>query len=147
MAAAVLTNRTAKWNKPKIVVDSSGTGAWHIGHSAHPMSQKVLEKAGYEYSHSAKQFQSSDFFESDLILVMDSSNYKNVIDLADSDESRAKVFYLRSFDPSLSTIDPTSAEFVNLEVPDPYNNSIKAYEMSLAMIEQAIDGLLEELRN
>ena len=146
MAAAVLSNRTAQWDKPTIVVDSSGTGAWHIGQSAHPTSQKVWEEAGYAYEHTARQFQSSDFFTTDLILVMDSSNFNNVINLADSDDSREKVFYLRSFDPSLTSIDPNSAQFHKLEVPDPYNQSIEAYQETLLMIELAVDGLLQELK-
>ena len=146
MAAAVLSNRTADWDKPRIVVDSSGTGAWHIGQGAHPTSQRVWENAGYKYEHSARQFQSSDFFTTDLILVMDSSNFNNVISLADSDDSRKKVFYLRSFDPSLASIDPTSAQFHKLEVPDPYNHSIEAYQETLLMIEHAVDGLLQELQ-
>ena len=146
MAAAVLSNRTADWDKPRIVVDSSGTGAWHIGQGAHPMSQRVWQEAGYKHEHSARQFQSSDFFTTDLILVMDSSNFNNVISLADSDDSRKKVFYLRSFDPSLASIDPTSAQFHKLEVPDPYNQSIEAYQETLLMIEHAVDGLLQELQ-
>lgn len=146
MAAAVLSNRTADWDKPKIVVDSSGTGAWHVGQGAHPTSQRVWEAAGYTYEHSARQFQSSDFFTTDLILVMDSSNFNNVISLADSDDSRKKVFYLRSFDPSLASIDPTSSQFHRLEVPDPYNQSIEAYQETLLMIEHAVDGLLQELK-
>ena len=146
MAAAVLSSRTAEWNKPRIVVDSSGTGAWHIGQSAHPTSQKVWESAGYTYEHSARQFQSSDFFTTDLILVMDSSNFNKVINLADSEDSRGKIFYLRSFDPSLASIDPTSAQFYKLEVPDPYNQSIEAYQETLLMIEHAVDGLLQELQ-
>ena len=146
MAAAVLTNRTADWVKPKIVVDSSGTGAWHVGQGAHPTSQKVWEAAGYEYEHSARQFQSSDFFTTDLILVMDSNNFNTVINLADSEDSRGKVFYLRSFDQSLASIDPTSAQFHKLEVPDPYNQSIGAYQETLFMIERAVDGLLQELK-
>ena len=77
---------------------------------------------------------------------MDSSNFNNVISLADSDDSRKKVFYLRSFDPSLASIDPTSAQFHKLEVPDPYNQSIEAYQETLLMIEHAVDGLLQELQ-
>jgi protein-tyrosine phosphatase len=146
MAAAVLSNRTAEWNKPRIVVDSSGTGAWHVGQGAHPTSRRVWEAAGYTYEHSARQFQSSDFFTTDLILVMDSGNFNNIINLADSDDSRSKVFYLRSFDPSLASIDPTSAQFHKLEVPDPYNQSIEAYQETLLMIEHAVDGLLQELK-
>ena len=78
---------------------------------------------------------------------MDSSNFKNVIKLADSNESANKVFYLRSFDASLAKIDPTSADFWELEVPDPYNQTIQAYEATLLMIERAVDGLLQELSN
>jgi protein-tyrosine phosphatase len=145
MAAAVLSNRTAQWSSPKIIVDSSGTSAWHVGQGAHPTSQKTWEKAGYKYSHSARQFQSSDFFESDLILVMDSNNYKKVIELAPDNDSRSKVFYLRCFDPALSAIDPASAQFNKLEVPDPYDQSSEVYEETLVMIERAVDGLLQEL--
>jgi protein-tyrosine phosphatase len=146
MAAAVLSNRTADWDKPKIVVDSSGTGAWHAGHGAHPMSQRVWEEAGYSYLHTARQFQSSDFFTTDLILVMDSGNFNNVKNMADSEDSRGKIFYLRSFDSSLTSIDPNSALFHKLEVPDPYNQSIEAYQETLLMIEHAVDGLLLELK-
>lgn len=145
LAAAVLSNRTADWIKPKIIVDSSGTSAFHIGQGAHPTSQKTWEKAGYKYSHSARQFKSNDFFEADLILVMDSNNYKKVIELAPDDQSRSKVFYLRCFDPALSAIDPVSAQFNKLEVPDPYDQSSEVYEETLIMIERAVDGLLQEL--
>jgi len=138
MAAAVLSNRTAQWSSPKIIVDSSGTSAWHVGQGAHPTSQKTWEKAGYKYSHSARQFKSSDFFESDLILVMDSNNYKKVIELAPDNDSRSKVFYLRCFDPA-------SAQYNKLEVPDPYDQSSEVYEETLVMIERAVDGLLQEL--
>ena len=147
MAAAVLANRTSEWISPKIIVESSGTGAWHIGQGPHPTSKKVWESAGYSYIHTARQFQSSDFYSFDLILVMDSSNFKSVVKLADSTDSVNKVFYLRSFDTSLSKIDPASERFYELEVPDPYNQTIEAYKEVLLMIEHAVDGLLQELSN
>lgn len=147
MAAAVLSNRTSGWKKPKIIVDSAGTDAWHVGQDAHPLSRQTWEKAGYRYSHSARAFESSDFFATDLILVMDSNNFSNAIKLATNDVSRSKVFYLRSFDPALSIIDPASAQYYELEVPDPYNQSVEAYEETLFMIERAVDGLLQELSN
>ena len=145
MAAAVLSNRTADWTSPRITVDSSGTGAWHVGQGAHPTSEHVWRSAGYEYTHAARQFQASDFFVTDLILVMDSNNLQNVMTLADSDESRSKVFYLRNFDELLKSIDPQSQDYFKLEVPDPYNQSVAAYEETLTMIERAVSGLLQEL--
>jgi protein-tyrosine phosphatase len=77
---------------------------------------------------------------------MDSSNYHNVVSLAESEEHREKVFYLRNFDPILKGIDPSSSDYFNLEVPDPYNQSDEAYEETLAMVERAVDGLLQELK-
>jgi protein-tyrosine phosphatase len=145
MAAAVLANKKSSIKSLVITVDSAGTGPWHIGQGPHPSSKKIWEKAGYKHDHTAKQFTSNDFFVHDLILVMDSSNFHNVISLAATDEDRAKVFYLRSFDPELQGIDPKSADYFKLEVPDPYNQSDEAYEATLAMVERAIDGLLAEL--
>jgi protein-tyrosine phosphatase len=78
---------------------------------------------------------------------MDSSNYHNVLSLAESEEHRSKVFYLRNFDPLLQHVDSSSADYFNLEVPDPYNQSDEAYEATLAMVERAVDGLLQELKN
>lgn len=147
MAAAVLANKKASIESPKITVDSAGTGSWHVGQGPHPSSKKIWEKAGYKYQHKAKQFSINDFHVHDLILVMDSSNYHNVISLAKTEEDRSKVYYLRSFDPDLKHIDPHSSEYFKLEVPDPYNQSDEAYESTLAMVERAVDGLLAELLN
>jgi protein-tyrosine phosphatase len=147
MAAAVLANKKQVVKSPIINVDSAGTGPWHIGQGPHPSSKKIWEKAGYKHEHTAKQFSSNDFFVHDLILVMDSSNYHNVVSLAVTEEHRSKVYYLRSFDPALKGIDPSSADYYKLEVPDPYNQSDEAYEATLAMVERAIDGLLDELNS
>ena len=147
MAAAVLAGKTADWKAPIIKVHSSGTGSWHIGQGPHPSSQKIWEAAGYKHSHIAQQFTTNDFYIHDLILLMDSSNYHNVVSLAESEEHRAKVFYLRNFDPLLRELDPSSADFYKLEVPDPYNQSDEAYEATLAMVERAVDGLLAELNS
>ena len=51
------------------------------------------------------------------------------------------------FDPALKGIDPSSADYFKLEVPDPYNQSDEAYETTLAMVERAVDGLLDELKS
>jgi len=146
MAAAVLAHRKEGVKPLKITVDSAGTGSWHVGQGPHPSSKKIWEKAGYKHAHTAKQFTSNDFYIHDLILVMDSSNYHNVLSLAENEEHRAKVFYLRNFDLELRDIDPISAEYYKLEVPDPYNQSDEAYEETLAMVERAVDGLLQELK-
>ena len=145
MAAAVLAGKAQKITEFGIDVSSSGTSGWHIGEGPHPTSKLVWEKAGYQHHHVASQFNANDYFVNDYILVMDSSNYENVLDLATSADDRAKVFYLRSFDPALRHIDPLSGEYFKLEVPDPYNQSEDAYRDVLAMIESAIDGFINHL--
>jgi protein-tyrosine phosphatase len=145
MAAAVLANKAQKITEVGINVTSSGTSGWHIGEGPHPTSKLVWEKAGYLHDHKARQFKANDYFVNDYILVMDSSNFENVLSLAPSQEDALKVFYLRSFDPALSHIDPISGEFFKLEVPDPYNQSVDAYRTVLEMIESAVDGFIAKV--
>lgn len=145
MAAAVLSNKVRSLKDIEIQVMSSGTSGWHIGEGPHPTSQLVWEEAGYLHNHKASQFKVNDYFVNDYILVMDSSNYENVLVLAPSQKDGEKVFYLRSFDPALSHIDPLSSEYYKLEVPDPYNQSEAAYRTVLAMIESAVDGFIERV--
>lgn len=145
MAAAVLSNKVLMVENLDIQVSSSGTSGWHIGQGPHPTSKLVWEKAGYQHLHVASQFKVNDYFVNDYILVMDSSNYENVLALAPSEQDRAKVFYLRSFDPKLQQIEPSSSEYFKLEVPDPYNQHEDAYREVLAMIESAVDGFIDHL--
>lgn len=142
MAAAVLSNKARSLKDIEIEVTSSGTSGWHIGEGPHPTSKLVWEKAGYLHDHKVSQFKTNDYFVNNYILVMDSSNYENVLSLAPSQEDANKVFYLRSFDTALSHIDPESSEYFKLEVPDPYNQSEDAYRSVLVMIESAVDGFI-----
>lgn len=136
IAAAILFNKTRDWLAPKINVTSSGTGAWHVGEGPHPSSKKVWESRGYSYDHKARKFSKNDFYDNDLILVMDSHNYQNILDLTPDLEIQNKVMYLRSFDK-------TAGE--DLDVPDPYSMNENAFEEVFEMIDRAVDGLLKNL--
>lgn len=135
MAAAVLANRAEEIDVPRIIVTSSGTSSWHIGESAHPLSEKTWKGAGYTYSHSARQFAAASFQSLDLILTMDLSNQANILKLAATPAEREKVFMLRAFDPDANS----------LEVPDPWGEELAAYQGVLAMVEAAVSGLLKTL--
>jgi protein-tyrosine phosphatase len=136
MAAAVLANRASEIDSPRIIVTSSGTSSWHVGESAHQLSEKTWKIAGYKHSHSARQFLVENFDEVDLILAMDLSNQSNILALARDARDREKVALLRSFDPAAGS----------LEVPDPWGNEVEAYQEVLAMVEAAVTGLLKTLR-
>ena len=135
MAAAVFASKTQTITRPRIIVESAGTSNWHAGEGANPQSQRVWERAGYRYKHIASHFDLQRFKNSDLVLVMDRSNYANVVNLTDETELHKKVFYLRDFDYS------TTGE---REVPDPYSLPDEAFEEVLSMVERATDGLVEE---
>jgi protein-tyrosine phosphatase len=136
MAAAVLQNKVAKIESPKILVDSAGTSHWHVGQGPNPSSKKVWESAGYRYEHVASQFNYSRLVSADLVLVMDDHNLQEVSKFVTSDEEEAKIYYLRQFDPT----NPNS-----LEVPDPYSLPDSAFEEVLEMVERATDGLIKAL--
>ncbi len=136
MAAAVLANRTSDWKSPKISVDSAGTSNWHVGEGPNPPSKKTWEAAGYKYDHIASQITETRMKKSDLILVMDRSNHRNVIALTEDAELQKKVHFLRDFDYTIAG---------EREVPDPYSLPDSAFEEVLGMVERAVDGLLQEL--
>ena len=76
---------------------------------------------------------------------MDLTNRANILNGARNASDREKVFMLRSFDPTLALIDPTSPDAEKLQVPDPWGETIEAYQEVLAMIEKATDGLIATL--
>ena len=145
MAAALLHNKVSSISEPKVIVTSSGTSSWHVGEGPHPLSKKTWEAAGYQYDHTASQFNPHHFAELDLILAMDLTNRANILNAATNSEERDKVKMLRSFDPELADIDPTSREGERLQVPDPWGNEIEAYQEVYLMVERAVDGLVAHL--
>ena len=142
MAAAVLHNKTLELSNPLFVVTSSGPSGWHDGEGAHHLSEKTWQAAGYTFEHTSRKFQLNFFDKADLILPMDLTNRANILNGARNDSDKAKVFMLRSFDPSLSHVNPTSPEAEQLQVPDPWGETIEAYKEVLEMIESATDGLI-----
>jgi len=136
MAAAIFSSRTKDLKSPIAIVESGGTSAWHIGQGPHQQSKATWERAGYEYSHRASQFTKHDLERIDLILTMDSENHSNVLALSSDDLLARKVFMMRDFD---FNIEPGQS------VPDPYSQNDAAYEHVKALLESAIDGLIETL--
>ena len=58
-----------------VVVDSAGTGDWHVGDAMDPGARAALASRGYDGSaHRARQFQPSWLARRDLILAMDARN-------------------------------------------------------------------------
>src|SRR5208282_6096011 len=59
----------------EVVVDSAGTGDWHIGQPMDAGARAALARRGYDGSaHRARQIQASWLAQRDLILAMDARN-------------------------------------------------------------------------
>jgi protein-tyrosine phosphatase len=121
----------------RFTIDSAGTGGWHVGESPDPRSVAAGRSRGIEIGGSARQVTGDDFYEFDLLLAADRHNYRDLAEIAPTDELEAKVRMLRAFDP-LTTAD-------DLDVPDPYYGGPNGFDEVIDLVEAACRGLLTEI--
>ena len=117
-------------------IDSAGTAAYHVGNLADPRMRATASKHGIEITSRAREFVAEDFNDFDYILVMDDSNYRNVLSLASSKEDEQKVFKLRYFDDEI---------YKNEDVPDPYYGGDAGFENVYQMVMRSCKNLKEYL--
>ena len=77
-----------------VVVDSAGTGDWHVGDAMDPGARSALASRGHDGSaHRARQIQPSWLSRYDLILAMDSRNLADLRRMASGgDADRIRLF-------------------------------------------------------
>ncbi|PAM93478.1 protein-tyrosine-phosphatase [Flavobacterium sp. IR1] len=126
----------SKLPQTSFVVDSAGTGSWHIGHAPDKRSIAVAKKNGLCIdTQKGRQFQTSDFEEFDYIYVMDNSNYRDVIDLAKTPEHKEKVHLI------LNELFPNE----NVDVPDPYFGVANGFDNVYQMLDEVTDLIAQKL--
>ena len=125
-----------------VVVDSAGTGDWHLGQGANPRSVDVLTANGYRIDHTARQITHDWFSSLDLVLAMDTMNYVDLQRLGHRATADIDLRMMRSFDPALADIAEPDER---LDVPDPYYGTPADFVEVLRMVEVAADGLVAEL--
>jgi len=92
-------------------IDSAGTGSWHVGESPHHGSVDIAFQNGIDITNQrARQFSKGDFSHYDLILAMDSENYRDIVSLASNEIEKKKVELILNY----------SHPGTNMAVPDPY---------------------------
>jgi protein-tyrosine phosphatase len=120
----------------EIELDSAGTGAWHVDEPPDARATVAAAARGIALGGAARQVRAEDFERFDLILAMDGSNQHALRRLAPDEGAREKVRLLREFDPA-------SAGLSDLDVPDPYYDSQRGFEIVLDQVQAACEGLLE----
>jgi protein-tyrosine phosphatase len=144
MAEAVLAHR-AREAGMDVVVDSAGTGNWHVGDAADRRAMEVLTGRGYSLRHHARQVQRHWLADREMVLAMDRENLTHLLSMATPEQAR-RIHLFRSFDPDLAHVDPLGEDGHLLEVPDPYYGGDEGFLEVLDMLERAADGLLNRLR-
>jgi protein-tyrosine phosphatase len=115
------------------IVDSAGTGDWHVGEPPHKLSQKVARINGVDICQQcARQFVKNDMLVFDKIYVMDKSNYKDVKQMSGELWNESKV------DLFLNELYPGE----NMDVPDPWYGEEEGYHTVYRLIEAACDKII-----
>lgn len=137
MAQGVLEQKITAQNLA-IEVDSAGTSSYHIGSAP----DARMQAKGLEYDidiseQQARQFNKEDFELFDFIFAMDSSNYNDIIALANNKEQQNKVsLFLNQSHPNQ-----------NKNVPDPYYGGEEGFENVYQLLDNACTIFIKNLKN
>jgi protein-tyrosine phosphatase len=119
----------------EVFVDSAGTGSWHVGSPPDHRAQRSASARGLNLSaQRARRILADDCEEFDYVLTMDEQTYRTVASLC---RGSAVVRPFLDFAPH-------SPE---REVPDPYYGGPDGFEHVLDLVEEASEGLLDDIRD
>lgn len=120
-----------------VVIDSAGTGGWHIGSPPDPRSVRVAGRYGIDLSSCrARKVEPEDFERFDYIIAMDLDNLRALEKLC-PEERRGRLHLLMSF---------VRGSRIK-EIPDPYHFKDEAgFERVYATIAEGVDGLIADLQ-
>ena len=134
-AEAVFTAKAMKAGHTDLMIDSAGTGAWHVGNPPDRRASAHARKRGYDLSPlRARAVDPTDFEKFDLILAMDQQNLSDLKAMAPKNATAKIQLFLTYQHSSIR------------EVPDPYYGGDQGFEHVLDLIEAASDGLLDALK-
>lgn len=122
----------------KVVINSAGTGDWHVGEAMDQRARAELSRRGHDGAgHEARQIQPDWLGDYDLLLAMDRSNLTGLRAMArGKPELAGRIALLRAFDPAA----PDDAE-----VPDPYYGGPEDYAEVFDLVDAAAKGLVSQL--
>lgn len=119
----------------EVMVDSAGTGDWHLGNPPSGPAIQAAAERGYDIAGlRARQVTGDDFDRFDRIIAMDRGNMAALERLRPSgSDTEVSLFLSHAEDAPIE------------EVPDPYHT--RDFEAALDLIEAASAGLIAQLQN
>jgi protein-tyrosine phosphatase len=119
-----------------VQVDSAGTHAYHVGSPPDERAQRTAMARGIDLSRQrARLLEPEDFESFDFVLVMDEDNLEYALRICPPQYTE-RVRLLLDFAEGLH----------DREVPDPYYGGQAGFERVIHMVENAVEGLVEELK-
>ncbi len=118
----------------RLVIDSAGTHAYHVGEPPDRRARAAAERRGMSLDGiRARRVNDEDFEQFDYILAMDEDNLAH-LQYESPEEHQHKIRLFLEF-----------TRGAEREVPDPYYGGAAGFERVLDMVEDASRGLLETL--
>ena len=119
------------------IVDSAGTGGWHVGNLADPRMRETALSRGIKLTSRSRKIEESDLYEFDHILVMDNDNLDAVKSLIKDHKNplNSKIKLILSYSKN-SQLE---------EVPDPYYGGQNGFDKVIDLLDDAMDGLIDSL--
>lgn len=134
-AEAVFTQK-AKAQGLSLKIDSAGTVGAHAREKPDHRAQKVGGERGYSFNGlKARKIKVEDFDNFDLILAMDNDNIEEMQKIAPP-HLQHKISLFLEF----------AKNHEEVEVPDPYYGGVNGFRFVLDLVEDASDGLIEQLK-
>lgn len=119
-----------------IEIDSAGTHDYHVGDPPDPRAQEAARRRGIELSHlRGRTATREDIERFDYVLAMDRDNLEELLEICPNGYEH-KIRLLLEFAPRRP----------EREVPDPYFGGAAGFDRVLDMVEEAAQGLLEDVR-
>jgi len=121
----------------QFIVDSAGTGSWHVGKRADSRMRFAAKQRNINITSNARQIMADDFRKFNYIVVMDNSNFNNVLDLKNQVKGAdfAKIVKIQNY----------ASIFTEKEVPDPYFGGDAGFDYVLDILEDSVSSFLDKI--
>ena len=121
------------------VIDSAGTSGHHSGQKADSRMIQSAANRGVMVTSISRKFELKDFRSFDYIVVMDDSNFQNLVELDLKHEYTHKILKLTDY---------CSNKYPSIqEVPDPYYGGAEGFNIVLDIVEDACQNLVKEIHS
>lgn len=130
--------------RSRLLVDSCGTGDWHVGKPPHHESQNLARSFGIDISSQrARRLSIKDRDDFSLLIAMDRQNQRDIRSVLGND---VVVHCLREFDLERRVLQAPSLDVRDLDVPDPYFGGVDGFLEVYQIIERSMEHLIEYIR-